>query len=196
MSIENNKNYYKNDMNLKKENCTLFDFYELERLFRKGFMLNNVGEENCQSISEHIAAVTNLALLTMLEYNIDIDRQKVLEMLTIHEYGEIIIGDITPFDGITPKEKHEAEEKAICEIFKNLKSRYYLISLWNEFEKKETLEARFAYDMDKLEAAISAKRYVNAGKGDKEGLEKFYKFTMDILFFEESKDILKKYWNK
>ena len=199
MSIENNKNYYKNNLENPKgdfgkvTNC-LYNFYGLEKLLRKGFMLRNVGKENCQTVSEHIAAVLNLALLINLEYRMEeIDITKVMQMLTIHEYGEIIIGDITPFDGITPEEKHVAEEKAIKYIFKELDSKDYLLGLWNEFEERKTKEAKFAYDMDKLEAALKGRNYLANNKGEKP-LEKFYKVTMAQLNFEESKDVLKKAW--
>lgn len=196
MSIENNKNYYKNDMEIVKgdfgkvTNC-LYKFYNLEKLLRKGFILSGVEKENCQSVSEHIAAVLNLSLIMLKEYNLDyIDISKVIQMLTIHEYGEILIGDITPHDGITKLDKHIAEEKAVKEIFSELDSKEYFISLWNEFEEKKTAEARFAYDMDKLEAALKAKNYLVNKKGNEE-LERFYDSTMKELTFDESKEVLK-----
>lgn len=200
MTIENNKNYYKNNMKTVKgdygkvTNC-LYNFYNLEKLLRKGFMVNKVGRENCQTVSEHIAAVLNLSLIVLKEYKMEeVDISKVIQMLTIHEYGEILIGDITPYDGISKREKHIAEKKAVKEIFKELDSKEYFIALWNEFEKRKTREAKFAYDMDKLEAALKAKNYL-INKCGKQDLEKFYNATMKELNFNETKQILKKAFN-
>ncbi len=204
MSIENNKNYYKNNMTIPKGDFgnitnTLFKFYDLEKLYRKGFKLNNIENCNCQTVAEHVAAVTNLALLTILEYNMDIDIGKVMQILAVHEYGETIIGDITPFDGISKEEKYEAEKLAFKEIVKDLNNSDYLYALWDEFEKKETKEAKFAYDMDKLEAALNSLRYeksLNITGEDKKNLDRFYPFTLKQLYFNESKEILSRAWTK
>lgn len=200
MSIKNNKNYYKNNMQIKKKNYgkvtnLLFNFYDLEKLYRKGFKLDKVPDENCQTIAEHVAAVSNLALVTILEYDLKLDVNKVMQMIAVHEYGEIIIGDITPFDNITAEEKYQAEKEAFKDIVKELKENKYLYNLWEEFEKKETDEAKFAYDMDKLEAALNALRYMdNLDNVDKENLKNFYPFTLDLLYFNESKEILVNAW--
>ena len=37
-------------------------------------------------------------------------------MLVIHELGEVVIEDITPFDNITPEEKMKKEHEAIKEL--------------------------------------------------------------------------------
>jgi len=34
-------------------------------------------------------------------------------MLIIHEIGEVLIGDITPFDNITPEQKQRVEHQAM-----------------------------------------------------------------------------------
>ena len=41
-------------------------------------------------------------------------------MLVLHELGEVIIGDITPFDNITPEEKMKKEHEAMREVIGDL----------------------------------------------------------------------------
>ncbi len=36
----------------------------------------------------------------------DLDTLKLVKMCLIHDLSEVIAGDITPHDGITPEEKH------------------------------------------------------------------------------------------
>lgn len=39
--------------------------------------------------------------------------KKKKKMLCIHEVAETLIGNITPFDGITPEKKKEIEQQAM-----------------------------------------------------------------------------------
>ena len=91
------------------------------------------------------------------------DMEKVLKMLTIHEIGEVLIGDITPFDNITVEEKAEMEHKAMKEVLGELFAKEDLFSLLIEFDEHDTKEANFAYLCDKIEADIQAKVYQDMG---------------------------------
>ena len=84
-------------------------------------------------------------------------------MLTIHEIGEVLIGDITPFDKITPEEKEEIEHQAMKNVLGDLASKDELFDLLIEFDKHETKESKFAYLCDKMEADIQAKVYQDMG---------------------------------
>ena len=61
----------------------------------------NVTSERVESVAEHVYGTLILAVGLSSEFKIDLDMEKVLKMLTIHEIGEVLIGDITPFDNIT-----------------------------------------------------------------------------------------------
>lgn len=68
-----------------------------------------------------------MALNFEFEYNLDTDKE--LKMLVIHEIGETLIGDITPFDRITPARKKEIEHKAMRDALYNPKEKYILLNL-------------------------------------------------------------------
>lgn len=123
----------------------------------------NVKTERPERISEHVVGTMGLAIVMQKQFGYDIDLNKVLKMLAIHEIGEILIGDITPFDGITPEEKQEMEHQAMSDVLGNLTDKQELLDLLFEFDKRESNEARFAYFCDKMEADLQSKLYQDRG---------------------------------
>lgn len=123
----------------------------------------NVSKERLESIAEHVYGTCILALSIDSEFETNLDINKVVKMLVIHELGEVVIGDITPFDNITPEEKMEKEHEAIKEVLGELSKKEELYSLLLEFDEKKTKEAIFAHHCDKLEADIQAKVYQDMG---------------------------------
>ena len=55
-----------------------------------------------------------------------------------------------------PANKHELEEKALSKLLRTLPTytQEEIITLWNEFEQRDTPEAKFAVALDKLEVLI------------------------------------------
>ena len=123
----------------------------------------NVSKERIESIAEHVYGACILALSIDSEFETNLDINKVLKMLVLHEVGEVIIGDITPFDNITPEEKMKIEHEAMREVIGDLTNQEEFLSLLFEFDEKKTKEAIFAYHCDKLEADIQAKVYQDMG---------------------------------
>ena len=123
----------------------------------------NVSSDRLESIAEHVYGTCILAISLDSEYQLDIDIEKVLKMLTIHEIGEVIIGDITPFDKITVEQKMENEHIAMKEVLGDLYKKEELYDLLIEFDEHTTKEATFAFLCDKTEAIIQAKVYQDMG---------------------------------
>ena len=127
----------------------------------------NINSQRIERIAEHIISTIYLALAmeSEMRYNeeLDFDRNinidEIVKMLSIHEIGETIIGDITPFDGITPEKKAEIEFKAVQDLLGNLTEKTELLELFSLFESKFSNEARFAYCCDKIEADLQSKYY-------------------------------------
>ena len=80
------------------------------------------------------------------------DISKVTQMLLLHDIVEIDAGDTFLFDDKASEDKKEREEKAAERIFYLLPKNqaHELHALWNEFEDKLTLEAKFAKALDQL----------------------------------------------
>jgi putative hydrolase of HD superfamily len=123
----------------------------------------NVSKERIESIAEHVYGTCILALSIDSEFEINLDIGRVIKMLVLHELGEVVIGDITPFDNVTSEEKMEKEHEAIKEVLGNLVKKEEYFALLLEFDERKTKESIFAYHCDKLEADIQAKVYQDMG---------------------------------
>ena len=142
-------------------------YYKLCSLKRRkwqGWIYWNVAGTRIESIAEHVFGVQQLAWIMYSEAQLDLDIFKVIAMLSLHETEEVIIGDITPFDNVTDEEKLEMGNKAVKEILKKVNKSELMIELIDEFNKKETKEAQFAYLCDKMECDLQIKRYSDLGK--------------------------------
>ena len=131
---------------------------KLKDIVRTGWKDWGVSRDRVESIAEHIFGVQMLAIAMYSQYNYNIDLQKVLTMLAIHELEETIIGDLTQFQ-IDRKTKEEMGHKAIKEILSKLNIGTSLEELILEFDARQTPEAYFAYECDKLECDIQCKIY-------------------------------------
>ena len=135
---------------------------KLKNVIRTGWKNWNVNKERIESVAEHVYGVQMLAIAMKQEYEYDIDLNKVLFMLAIHELGETVIGDLTQFQ-IDPKSKEKIEHEAVHNILKDILDGEKIEELFLEFDAHETKESKFAYQCDKLECDIQCKLYDEEG---------------------------------
>ena len=131
---------------------------KLKNVIRTGWKDWNVQRERIESVAEHVYGVQMLAIAMNSEFGYDIDIQKVIFMLAVHELGETIIGDLTQFQ-ISKEEKEKIEHEAVHKILKDLINGKQIEELFLEFDAHETKEALFAYQCDKLECDLQCKLY-------------------------------------
>lgn len=130
----------------------------LKDVVRTGWKAWNVERERLESVAEHIYSTQMLAIAMHKEFDYDLDLEKIIYMLAVHELEEIVIGDLTLFD-ITPEEKEKRGREAVKEVLCNLSNSLDVEALTVEFSEKNTPEALFAYYCDKLDCDIQAKLY-------------------------------------
>ena len=135
---------------------------KLKDIIRTGWKDWGVKRERVESIAEHIYGVQMLAVAMWSEYKYDIDIRKVLSMLSIHELEETIIGDLTLFQ-IDSKSKADMGHEAVREILSKLAMGHNFEELIMEFDRRESAEAMFAYQCDKLECDIQCRLYDEEG---------------------------------
>lgn len=141
-----------------------------------------------ESVSEHCFAMSNLAILINLQFNLNLDMAKVLIMINTHEYGEAKIGDLTPNAGISKEEKYNMEMNAIMEIMDKHPGKSVILKLWKEFEAEQTDEAIFVVLLDKFQSVLQAKEY--AERYDRiEVFEEFANYYAQILKRKEEKTL-------
>lgn len=146
---------------MKKEQKVL-NYYilcnKLKDIVRTGWKDWNAQRERIESVAEHVYGVQMLAIAMKSEYEYDIDLEKVIFMLAIHELGETIIGDLTQFQ-ISKTEKEKIEHEAVHNILKDLLDGKIIEELFLEFDERKTKESQFAYQCDKLECDLQCKLY-------------------------------------
>lgn len=124
---------------------------ELEKLKGVTRKLRPAGLERYENPAEHSWQIALLAV-SMAQYAAepaDIDR--VVAMLLVHDIGEIDTGDTSAFVEGGWEDRKAAELNAVRRIFGLLDDpqRSYFLELWQEFEKGETADARFANSADR-----------------------------------------------
>ena len=110
-----------------------------------------------ESVAEHSWMLCLLAMLLSDKLEKKVDLLKVLKMLTVHDLAESITGDIPPSEvSLRQENKYINEEKAFKSLVASLPKEKgdEIVALWEEFEKKESPEAKFANSLDKVEAVM------------------------------------------
>lgn len=159
---------------------------KLKDLKRSGWLRKEIRAS--ESVADHSFGV---AFLTLLLAPAHLDKEKCLKMAVIHDIQEAIVGDMTPFDGACLEDKAEKERAAVSELAKKL-DYPELVSLFEEYEAKETPEAQFVKDIDRIEAVLQAKYYDDNRRG-LTVLPEFCAYAKDHLCSDEKifADILK-----
>lgn len=141
-----------------KKTKQLLNFYILieksKTVMRHSWLSDPTRQE---STAEHSWLMAIIAMTLFNELTIEFDHLKVLKMVLLHDVGEIITTDIPAFE-ISERQttKHVEEKKAVELLFRGLppKTQKEFWELWHEFEAKETIEAKIAQAMDKMEVII------------------------------------------
>ena len=120
----------------------------------------NIKTNRKETVSEHVVGAFGLLMGLISEFEYDFDTDKLFKTIIIHETGETIIGDITPFDGITDEEKLEIEHQAMKKALGNLKDNKELLDLLFEFDEAKTKETNLLHKIDKAEADLQSKVYL------------------------------------
>lgn len=89
-----------------------------------------------------------------------LDRIKCMEIALVHDLAEAIVGDLTPYCGVSREDKRTRELNAMEDIAKLAgSSGTKLLALYHEYEQGKTPEAKFVKDLDKLDMIMQAFEY-------------------------------------
>lgn len=139
--------------NLLKQIAFIQEIDKLKYIQRRTKLFNSDRRENDAEHSWHLAMMT-LVLAGQSDRPIDI--LKVLKMVLIHDVVEIDAGDTFIFDTAKSHTNTDEERCAAMRIFGLLpeqQAREFL-AIWEEFEARQTDEAKFARSMDRLEPLL------------------------------------------
>lgn len=157
----------------------------LKKIKRRGALLYGKREDEVESTAEHTFRLVLMAWVLARERG-KLDIQRVLKMALVHDLCEAFAGDITPYDGLLPKDarkrrlfvrswpgltqaeraeryqnkyrqEREGLERLLAALDSSLKKEIF--DLWLDFEEGRTAEARFVKQVDRLENLLQAVEY-------------------------------------
>ncbi|KAF2834180.1 putative HD family hydrolase [Patellaria atrata CBS 101060] len=151
-------------------------FHILERLKttkREGW--RRFGINGGESIADHMYRMSLMTMLGPASLTSRLDLFKCMKMCLIHDMAELLVGDITPADGVPKREKIRRETLTMDYITQHLLGNVQgagasivgteIRALWQEHEDSETLESRFVQDIDKVELLLQMVEYEKRGGG-------------------------------
>lgn len=193
------------DERLKKQLDFALEIDKEKNIFRQTHLSGHGRNENDAEHAWHMAIMAYL----LREYsNEPVDITKVMLMCLIHDVVEIDAGDTYAYDEEGKKTQKAREEAAKERIYSLLPEdqKEELAAIFDEFEESKTPESKFAHAMDNLqplmlnnsngggdwrEHGVSAKQVYGRQSRTKEGSEKLYEVTDQIIKKHREKGNLK-----
>ena len=153
---------------------TLTELQRLKRLDRTGWILRGL-PNGTESVAAHSFGVSVTAMLLADKLNaqgITVDVEKVLRIGLLHDWAEVRVGDMprtaTLYFGSDVRK--QAETAAFSDIVKDVDEGLYA-DLYNDYERRESLEARLVKAADILDLLIEVLALERAGA---RGLDEFW----------------------
>lgn len=138
---------------LQKQMEFILEVDKVKQIVRQTYLTDGSRKENDAEHSWHLA----LMAVLLKEYaNEEVNLEKVIPMVLIHDLVEIDAGDTYAYDRAGLATQREREAKAADRIFGMLpedQGRRFR-DLWEEFETYETAEAKFAHVLDNCQPLI------------------------------------------
>lgn len=164
---------------------SMLAFTQIVRLLktqpRTGWVDRGIPLEKTESIADHMYRMSIIAMaLPNRQVNID----RCVKIALVHDIAESLVGDITPFGGVTKAEKHRRELDTIDYLVKivspyNSEFAEEMKELWLEYEEIRSPEAVYVKDIDKFEMIQQAWDYEQE-YGQKYDLSEFYRSRSNI----------------
>jgi len=153
---------------------TLIELQRLKRLDRTGWTLRGLpnGTESVASHSFGVSATAMLLADKLIAQGVVVNVEKVLRMALLHDWAEVRVGDMprtgTLYFGAEARKR--AETAAFSDIVSNVDEGLYA-SLYNDYERRESLEAKLVKAADVLDLLIQVLALERAGA---RGLDEFW----------------------
>ncbi len=168
---------------------------KLKQVFRQTYLMDDTRKENDAEHSWHLAVMIILLAEHATE---DIDTLRTVKMVLIHDLVEIDAGDTFCYDTEGNKTKAAREQAAADRIFNILPAAQAaeIRALWDEFEARQTAEAKFAAAVDRLqpimhnyatqgrawrEHGVTVDQVIARNKHIAEGSPELWKFTEQMI---------------
>ncbi len=141
------------DSRLREQFGFLVEIDRLKTVMRQSPLAAADRRENDAEHSWHLA----MMVILLAEYSDrPIDVGHTVRLVLVHDLVEIYAGDTPLYDDVAGADQREREVEAAGRLFGLLPDGQagQLRALWDEFEARETAEARFAKAMDRLQPLL------------------------------------------
>lgn len=141
-------------MSLEAQLAFLLEADRLKGVDRATPVIHSDRRENSAEHSWHLGLY---ALILGGHAGPDVDVNRVIRMLLIHDIVEIDAGDTPIHGGGDPTAQEAKEQAAATRLFGLLPGAQgaELLTLWQEFEAAETPDARFAKSLDRAQPVLT-----------------------------------------
>jgi putative hydrolase of HD superfamily len=160
---------------------TLIELQRLKRLDRTGWTLRGL-PNGTESVAAHSFGVSVAAMLLadeLLARGVVVNIEKVLRIALLHDWAEVRVGDMpriaTAYFG--SEARKQAETRAFIDIVKEAEGLY--ATLYNDYEQRNSLEARLVKAADVLDLLVQA---LALERGGARGLDEFWEVAENSDF--------------
>ena len=126
---------------------------KMTSIYRRTLLVSGERRENDAEHSWHIAVMA----LLFKEYCIEEpDVEHAIKMLVVHDLVEVYAGDTFAYDDKGNASKEEREKEAANKLFSQIPPEQgtEIRSLWEEFDAAETVDAKYAACLDRLQPSL------------------------------------------
>ncbi len=155
--------------------ATLIELQRLKRLDRTGWILRGL-PNGTESVAAHSFGVGITAMLLadeLLLKGVVVNVEKVLRMALLHDWAEVRVGDMpkTATRYFGSEVRRQAETAAFVDIVDPIDKEARLLALYNDYEQRDSLEARLVKAADVLDLLVEALALERSGT---RGLDEFW----------------------
>jgi len=155
---------------------TLIELERLKRLDRTGWILRGL-PNGTESVAAHSFGVSVTAMLLadkLIAHGVTVNVEKLLRIALLHDWAEVRVGDLprtaTLYFG--SEARRQAETAAFADVVRDVDEAEGLYaSLYGDYERRESLEARLVKAADVLDLLIEVLALERAGA---RGLDEFW----------------------
>lgn len=144
-------------LDVQQHIASVLAFYAVAERLKRELRHSWISDGRQESVAEHSWMMSLLAILMADKLAQPIDTGKTLKMVVVHDLVESIAGDI-PYFEVSDRKANKAalEAAAMDEIVRLLPVAvgHEIRSLFEEFEARETTEAKFASALDTVEVQL------------------------------------------
>ena len=173
---------------LEQQVTFILEIDRLKTVYRRTYLTDTSRFENSAEHSWHIAV---MAMLLAEHANTpEVDQLRVIKMLLIHDLVEIDAGDTFAYDSAAHADKAAREQAAADRLFGLLPADQAaeFRALWDEFEARQSPEAKFAGALDRLQPLLH-NLYTHGKSWQEHGVRKSQVVSLNRRMAEGAPDL-------